>query len=326
MVFSMKQKGEKQQSLLNLEEAYNLWDLVNSKYDLIDRILLWQNYAHDKDLKLLLNNVLKRTQNAIHGLEEELKHYGLAAPDKPRAGVKTSSNSEVFNDQEIAKSLLTMVQEVLELILRAIRTSTTNDNLRAVFIKQVTGVIIDLEKLIKYLNLKGWLSQPPLYPNIPADTKEKIDIGEAFHLWDHLTFRYDNIQQTQFWYEYAHDGDFKSLLKKGLQKGLKEQAQKLEKELIYFGIPVPKQPTEIVQTAQDTGLMNDDYMFRILFIGIVGALWIHSLALKQCTTNDRIRGLFKELLVKEIDTLDKLIRYGKSKGWLNVVPQYNLKL
>jgi len=323
VVFSKRLTQEKKQSFVDVEEAYNLWDLLNSKYDLIDKMLIWHNYTHDKDFKILMGHVVDRTRKAAKSLETELKRYGLPAADKPRAGVKTSANSEVITDQELGKSILTMVQELLELILRAVRTATTNDNVRALFVKQVSGVIEDLNKLILYTKAKGWIAQPPMYPNVPADAGEKIDIGEAFHLWDHLTFRYDNIQQTQMWYEYAHDGEFKILLKKGLQETLKKQAEMLEQELLYFGIPLPKQPTEVIQTAKNTGIFNDDYMYRLLFIGVVGAMWIHSIAIKQCVTNDRLRRIFTDLLINEVRALDKIILYGKTKGWLNVVPQYN---
>jgi len=68
--------------------------------------------------------------------------------------------------------------------------------------------------------------------------------------------------------------------------------------------------------------MDDSYMYRTLFTGMIGAAWLHSLAIKQCTTNDRLRGIFKDLLVQEIDIIDKMILFGKVKGWLGVVPQY----
>jgi len=99
----------------------------------------------------------------------------------------------------------------------------------------------------------------------------------------------------------------------------------LEKELIKFGIPLPKQPSDVVKRAENINIIDDDYMFLILHIGIMGALWMHSLALKQCTTNttnDRIRGIFKDLLIEEVKTLDKLVLLGKMKGWSNVVPLY----
>jgi len=315
-------KSEASQAMLNVEETYNLWDLVNTKYSGIDQLQIYLAFAHDLDLKMWYGKLLQSYQKQVQTLENELKKYAIAGPDKPLAGVSTSVNPEIISDQRMALWTLTGIQEEMELILRAIRTSTTNDNIRALFIKFVSAAVNDLDVLIKYLKLKGWINQPPIYPNIPASTQEKLDAGEAFHLWDHLTFRYDNIQETQIWYEHAHDADFKFLLKRGLQDVLKKQTEMLEKELIKFGIPLPKQPSDVVKRAENTTILNDDYMFRILHIGIMGALWLHSLALKQCTTNDRIRGIFKDLLIEEVKTLDKLVLLGKMKGWSNVVPLY----
>jgi len=316
-------KAEAGQAMLNVEETYNLWDLTTTKYATIDMMQIFLAFIHDLDFKLLLQKQLKTYQSDVDKLEKELKKYSIAGPDKPLAGVSTSVNPEVLNDERMGSLVLTELQEEVELVLRAMRTATTNDNLRAMFIQFVDKSVKDLGDFIKFMKLKGWLNQPPIYPNIPAATQEKLDVGEAFHLWDHLTFRYDNIQQTQMWYEHAHDADFKFLLKRGLQESLNQQAAILEKKLIKFGIPLPKQPSEVIKPAVNSTLLDDDYMFRNLYIGIMGALWLHTLALKQCTTNDRIRDIFRELLIDEVKVLDKLILMGKVKGWINVVPLYS---
>jgi len=69
--------------------------------------------------------------------------------------------------------------------------------------------------------------------------QEQADAGEIFHLWDHLTFRYDNIYQTQYW---SKDSELKLLLKKGLQGTWKVQAKQLEQELSKFSVPLQFQP------------------------------------------------------------------------------------
>ena len=51
---------------------------------------------------------------------------------------------------------------------------------------------------------------------------------------------------------------------------------------------------------------------------------MHAQALKQSVTNDRIRKIFRQLLLEEIDIMDRLIILGKLKGWLHVPPQYKL--
>lgn len=42
----------------------------------------------------------------------------------------------------------------------------------------------------------------------------------------------------------------------------------------------------------------------------------------QCTVNDRVRGIFRKILMEEIDYYNTFIKYGKAKGWLNPVPNY----
>jgi len=189
-----------------------------------------------------------------------------------------------------------------------------------------TGILKEavetLDNYIKYLKLKGWLNIPPSYPHIPSGTNEKIDTGEAFFLWDHLAFRNDNIELTQHFYAYANDVDFKILLKEGLEETLKKQAKMLEKELRKFGIPLPVRPPNVIPSVENTHIMHDDNIFRQLFFGVQGAVIIHAHALLKSTTNDRIRKIFKDLLISEVNIQDNLILFGKFKGWLNPAPEY----
>ncbi len=289
-------------------------------------VQIWLVYAHDSELNIVLQKTLNKFKIHSEELEKELKKYSIDGPHQPRAEKMTSAtNSELLTDENIGKYLVLFMQEQVELLFKAIRNSTTNDNLRALFIKFLTEVIHSMDFLIRYLKIKGWAGIPPIYPNIPTSIQDKADTGEIFHLWDHLTFRYDNIYQTQYWYQHANDLDFKILLMKGLQDTLKAQVKKLEQELTKFGVPLPQRPSAVIASTGTTNL-EDAYMFRLLFTGMIGAAWMHALALKQCFTNDRLRGIFKDLLVQEIHIIDKMIIFGKSKGWLGIVPQYSPKL
>lgn len=44
-------------SSVNCQEAYNTWDLLASKYQFLEKLHIWQNYAHDNDLKVILNHI-----------------------------------------------------------------------------------------------------------------------------------------------------------------------------------------------------------------------------------------------------------------------------
>lgn len=210
------------------------------------------------------------------------------------------------------------------MVLRAIRTSDTNDHIRKILIRMTISTIDNLDRVIKFLKLKGWTNQAPLYPNVPSDTPEVLDTSEAFHLWDLLTFRYDNIEQTHIYSILAHDGEFKFFLKEGLDYILKKQATILEKECYYFGLPLPKRPSVTMKKSADTEIVDDDYLYRVILAGTQGAAIMHAQAFKQSITNDRVRKIFKKLLIDEINYIDKLIKFGKLKEWLFVSPQYKL--
>jgi hypothetical protein len=257
-------------------------------------------------------------------LEKEIKKYAIPGPDKNRSDIKSGVEIEVLYDEVIAQEFFIFAQENVEQLLRILRTTTDSEPLRKLFMRFTFKAIKRADRVIHYLKLKGWLETPPLYQHIPPNVTDKLAAGEAFHLWDHLTYRYDNISQTEIYYAFAKDPEFKILLKTGLQSVLVKQAKVLEKELSHFGIPLPKQPKLFNLTSDSTEMMFDDHMFRMVLTGIQGAAIFHALALKQSTVNDRIRTLFKDLLFDELKINDEMIKFGKAKGWLHAVPQYRL--
>lgn len=322
MVFSSLQSNiEEKQKLLDAQEAYNMWSILNSKYQTVEKLKLWDNFTHDFDLKLILSSHLKETQKNITILENKMLDYGVKGPGKNRYALNSPANPEAIHDQFIANEFFIYLQEQVENYLRAFRTSMNNESVRKFFKKLSINTIKEQDKIVQYLKFKGWLETPPLYKSTSKNIDEKISTSEAYHLWDHLAYRYDNRHQTRIYYNFAFDSDYKLILKIGIDQ-LTKHAKILEKELEYFGITLPRKPPEVVAPPADTELLEDDYSYRNSIVGIQGALTIHAQALKQCTFNDRIRKLFKNLLLEEIDLLDKFIEYGKIKGWLNPSPSY----
>ncbi|MDO9534992.1 MAG: DUF3231 family protein [Bacillota bacterium] len=264
---------------------------------------------------------LSEVKKEITDLEGQLSKFAVGVPKPPRKDVRSAVETEILSDSYIASTLLLLYQELIEMKLRSFRTASTNDGVRKMFLKYTKKAINVYDNLLKYVKLRGWIDKPSLYPNLPANASEQLDTGEAFHLWDHLTFRYDNIELTQIFYELAQDGDFKLLLKKGIQDVLQKDAARLEKELTYFGIPFPHQP-RVIYDNLGTVELSDSSMFKQVYLGMQSAAVIHAQAIKQSTTNDRIRKLFNELLLAEIGTIDKVIKFGKLKDWLQHPPQY----
>lgn len=316
-------KTEKRQQMFDVREAFNLWDILRSKYVVIEDLEAAEKFTHDKDLKIITRLYLNELKTNSNILEDMMKKYAINGPDRGRVAANWVSNSEVIRDESIALKIMLYTQEHIENLLRAVRTSLTNDKIRSVITKMLTGTINNSDSILKYLKLKGWIATPPLYPNSPASTNEKLTCIEAAHLWDHLTIRYDNLRQTKIFNSFVNDLDLQLILSRGLDR-LEAQIKILEKECVYFGITLPKRPAEVFAATEFTDLYNDDHIYRIILSGFQGAEIMHAEAIKQCTVNDRIRMIFKKMLLKEIEYYNNFARYGKLKSWLHPVPSYRV--
>lgn len=316
MIFSFFKKDQK----LSVLEAHSLWNLLSSKYHVINNVQLWHTYAHDKDLKILMKDFLEDLDEHTEQLEKELERYSIEAPPRPRKHAHGDVNSQMLSDEIIAKNYFTFLQRMIELVLFSIQYSYYNDDLYKFFQKFAKHAIEQTDNILKYLKTKGWIDIPPNYLNVPEDANEKLGSIEAFHLWIQTHYRYVNIEETLRWKEHVHDVEFKKILERGLKK-LNEQVEVLEKELKHFGIPVSKRPPNVVKT-NDKATYKDEYIFKSLFVGLQWAGNLHAKAFQQCTTNDRIRDLFKGYLYEELDMLKQISKYGKLKGWIPIPPEY----
>ncbi len=324
MVFKLLgSKAKKSQSLINIAEVYSLWDILKAEYSLVEKYEILENFIHDPELLIIIKSRIKAMKQNIRLLEKLHEKYAIKGPDSHLPAMNSAVNAEIMRDQIIGLELLTNAQEIIEMLVSGVRDSTTNDGIRKVLIDMVKDAINRLDIIIKYVKLKGYIDSPPLFPHLPSNIKEKIDNSEAFHLWHHLSFRYDNVQLNEIYYSFANDGDFKLVLKEG-GKVLNDQANILKKELQHFGIPLPIRPPSVMPPAKTTELLEDDSMFRTVLSGTQGALSMHTRAVKLSVTNDRIRKFFEHLLLSEIEIVDKMIKYGKTKGWLNPTPRYGI--
>ncbi len=323
MIFSKTKQPNSLPPEISTAEVYNLWDILSGYYESLEYLKMLRVYAHDPDLKIKLDDTISDISGRSKKVENIMSHFRIRTPDSPRKEVPTLVNSQPIPDELIGKYLLLIAQERIEMKVRCLRNAQHVDKVREFFIYLVNEDIKNLNSIIKYLKLKGWIEQPILVQNIPQDCNEKIDVAEAYHIWDHLVFRYLNIEQTNLFVQLAHDGDFKLLLGKGLDI-LKKQIKELEKEANCFGINFPQQPPKELGHMENTEFIDDDFIFNLLLNGLNSASIIHAQAVKKATTNDRIRNLFARLLTEEIDAIDGLIKYGKVKGWLVNPPLYRL--
>lgn len=149
-----------------------------------------------------------------------------------------------------------------------------------------------------------------------------LNIGEAYLLWDFLSYRYNCVNQTQYYYTLAHDADFKQVIKIGLNATLEKQVAKLEDELNKLKIPLPSRPEKYVNVENISGEFKDQFVFTQIFTGIEHCLNKTISATTSFVSNDDLREMFIGFTKEGLTTFNNLCKYGKIKGWMNPAPIY----
>jgi len=307
---------------LDIEEAFNLWLQLRTRYHNIEGIQIHRNFIHDRDFAVAVNRVADAYDRQVQVLEDELKYFDIKMPEKPAKDAKTSQKGHFITDAFIYRLVSRQVVEDAFAMSRAVRTSTTNDRLRALFtgfLREQLGV---LEVFIEYGKVKEWQDPAPTYKTAKAVRKEQLDVGEAFHLWDHLSLRYDQRQLTDFFVSFAHDAEYQAIMQLGLRT-LDQQIDRLEKAMLQFEIPLPPRPPESVKAPVDPETLEDRFTYRTLTRGIQEAIDLHLRAIVETTRNDSLRRVYTDFLFTELKLFDRLIKYGKAKAWLHTPPAYS---
>lgn len=298
-----------------------MWDILNSKYMATEKLLVSKSFVRDADLKRLLIEIEKEIQKNIEILQQQLKMYNIISPNKNRVAASVTANPEALSDEFIAMEVLLYEQEHAENLLISLYSLITNDNVRDVIRDMLLSTVETVDEMMKHMTLRGWMGIPPAYQHLPADINEEIHCGEAGCLWDLLTYRYDTRHFTEIMLGIVHDADLKLILEAGIRL-LTQQVKLLEVELIHFGIPVPKRPSDITVSLNNKDLWEDSHIYRMTLMGMQGAGTLHIRSFKKFSINHRLRALMKKLLMEEVEKIDDYIRYGKLKGWLHCVPIY----
>jgi len=294
---------------------------LRERYISLQANQVMSNFIHDRDLLILLDSNLNDFKKQIKVMENMAKKFKLKVPSRPPSDFKISQKINEISDKMIYKIMYNDFLAQMQGLIRAIRTSTTNDDLRNVFMKFYLGHLENFVDWFKFGKLKGWADIAPAFITFKAVEAEKLSVNEADHLWNHITQRYDNLQQTQFYLTFIHDPDFKVIVQQG-QMVLQQQIERLEKEANHFEVPLPERPPAIMESPVDPEIVEDRYMYRIVLKGMQAAIELHSTAAVETTRNDKLRGLFVGLLKKELTSFDKFLKFGKAKGWTKVEPMY----
>ncbi len=319
MLFGTKEKIHQKQTKLSAEEAHRLWAKAQFRYILIGNLSFFANYVHDIDLKAFLKKLQKNYQNDAKILENELSKYSIKSPEPNKTDIEAIANKEIITDKQIIRTIYSLVQLALANCMKTLHNVTFNDEIRELLIQITMHDINNFFDIIDYSKLKGWLPYPPLYPNINED--KIVAANEIWELWQHLYYRYIHIQKTKIYVRNVSDKDFQIILNKGIEI-LEKQAEKIERILLDYGVSLPDRYPKNIPGTETKENYDDEFIFHILLSAMKNATTVHGFALMEIVVNNRLRNLFKDLLFEEISLVDKLIKYGKIKGWVPLVPAY----
>lgn len=302
-------------------EAFNIWNFLRSRYSSFEAEKLFLSFVHDRDFALFMQKQINTFSKEIEIMENEARKHKVITPDRPPIDLSTMEQVQVLTDRIIFRRIFDELVAELTILSRAMRTSITNDPLRNKFVRFFFRHLDGFEFLYKYAKVKAWMDIEPAYKTAGTETKEKLSVSEANHLWEHLSYRYDQKMLTGFFLEFVHDPDFKLILEQGTNM-LMKQIKQLEGLMTKFQVPLPERSAAVQEAVIDPEIMNDKFIFRMIFSGVQSVMELHTAAVVDSTRNDYVRKVFHDLLKTETDTFDKLIKYGKAKGWSKIPPMY----
>jgi len=242
-------------------------------------------------------------------------------PNRPPLDIKFATRINDITDSYIYKKIYHDLVAQLMSLIHAVRSTGTNDNLRKIFIQDLIIHFEDFDTLYKFGKLKGWEETYPVYKTSINQLEEQLSASEAFHIWDHITMRYEQIELIGIFTGFAHDTEFKVILQHGLYT-FSKQIDTLEQLALKLNVPLPDRPALPVVSPIDPEIITDKFMYQIILSWELASLDAHVRAIIETIRNDKLRKLWSGFLNTELDYYDKYLKYGKMKGWTRVVPIY----
>jgi spore coat protein CotF len=314
-------KVKARQEQLDIQESFNIYNLLRARYVSLQTVQLFTNFVHDIDWEVLLDRFKKHFMKQIDVLEKLGEKFRIIMPGRPPLDIKFATRINDITDDYIYRKIYHDMVAQLMSLTNAVRSSSTNDNLRSLVIDDLTVHFEDFDALYKFGKTKGWEEAYPVYKTSLPQQEEPLSTSEAFHIWDHISLRYEQIELIGLFLNFAHDTEFKVILQHGLHI-FNKQVGHLEQLALKLNVPLPNRPTQLEKTPIDPETIKDKFMYRNILSWELTSLENHIRAIIETIRNDALRKLWTDLLNTELDFYDKYLKYGKMKGWIRPVPMY----
>ncbi len=306
---------------IDIQEAFNIWNATRARYQSVETIKLYKNFVHDRDFNVILGKFDTTWTASAQKYEALAKKFKLKVPQKHARDFNISLKINEITDDLIYRRIYNDLVSEMYFLTTSYRSSSTNDNVRKTLRADLESHLKDFDVLYKYGKLKGWMDDPPAYKTAKPVSNEPLAVSEAYHLLDHINLRYQKLELTKLFLSFVHDREFRLILQQG-GKTLEKQANTLEGEALQYEVPLPKLPASSISASVDPEMIEDRFIYLMIFDGIQNALDLHIRAMIETIRNDQLRRLFYDLLKTELGIHENFLKYGKMKGWTKPMPIY----
>ncbi|KAF1084154.1 hypothetical protein SPSYN_02558 [Sporotomaculum syntrophicum] len=153
--------ADKQQKI-SVTDVFHLWNHLIQRYHIIYLTNIFENFAHDEDLRLILKLGKKTLDKHISLLEKNMTAYGIALPVRPPKQTQFTVNIEAFTDRYIFRRVLRGIQSFLPTHTMAFMHSTS-PSIREMFLTFLIEELKLYDRFIEYGKLKSYVIIPPMY-------------------------------------------------------------------------------------------------------------------------------------------------------------------
>ncbi len=306
---------------LDIQEAFNIYNLLRAQYVSIETVQLFMNFVHDADWEIILDQFRRHLHKQVSILEKMGQKFGLIMPTRPPLDIRMATRINEITDDYIYKKIYHDLVAELITMSHALRSTSTNDMLRNIIIKDLTSHLADFDSLYKFGKEKGWEETYPAYKTAQPHQKELLSTSEAFHIWYHINLRYEQVELLGIFANFAHDVEFRAILQHGAYI-FEKQVKAIEQLALIHNVMLPNQPSLMAMSPIDPETIRDQFMYRILLNWELNALDAHVRAIIETIRNDPLRKQWSEILETELGYYDNFLKYGKMKGWTRVIPIY----
>ena len=162
-IISLIKKVKKRDEKIDVQEAFNIYNLLNTRYVSIQTVQLFKNFVHDIGWDIILDKFQKDFEKQIIILAELGRKFRIVMPNRPPVDTKFATRINHITDDYIYKTIYHDLVAQLLFLIQSVRSTSTNDNLRNIIIKDLIIHLEDFDTLYRFGKLNGWEESYPIH-------------------------------------------------------------------------------------------------------------------------------------------------------------------